>query len=386
MDPVKTFSNSLFGLLFVVCAITGYVTIELRVHQEYQDYRDQLFLECDHCHSLKRTISSSRNYKYLKWTSDDFCYVSPPPLWSRLFLSHLNLSIVCKADKNCKHLWRIKLIGDWPVHEIRPVYFMPFKLHQVQKMTTNLFYVLSGLTLICLVHWLLIKKGETERKDLFFITLWVLLSILVVVFCAVFPVGVPVTAFLREYRVLSKHLGDNSSVMWKRVEYLLSEEAVNEMANTTIEIVPPNFNGGMYYSPSEIKDSAFPFKLLKRAQARLSVAVAQYDAGMAGRFFYGSDYIFDDNLTNLTSRLAKQLIKVDNVSLVIQKPYIKKILIREEGIVDVLWAGDRAPRNLFLTTYKSYNSNNTRFWIPIQNVSNEDNRVFALEVDKVAIW
>jgi hypothetical protein len=212
----------------------------------------------------------------------------------------------------------------------------------------------------------------------------------VVIFPSIFPVGIPLTEFLREYRVLSRRLTESSSAMGTRAEYLLSDEVIIEMAKASIEIVPRKINGGKYsYSPEiRDRDHTFPFKCFKRAQARLAIAVAQYDAEMAGRFFYGSDFTADDNLTNLTARLAKRLVKVDNASFVMEKPCIKKTIIRGEGIVDVLWAGDRAPRALFQTTYKVFHQNNKRIWIPIRNVSDGVYRssILVEDQDNVVIW
>lgn len=381
------YRSLLIGVLFVVSAITGYITFESRLHNEFKDYREHIYLECFHCHSLAWSISL-RKYNYLKWTSDDYCGVSPPSPWSVTSSRDQSSAIVYMADATCKHMWERQLVDDKDVWDGLPIYFMPFKLHQVQKLATCLFYILSVLILTCLVHLFLISKAKIISRNVGFITLWGLMSALVLVFCTVFPVGVPLTAFLREYSVLSKRLSESPAAMGTRVKYLLSNEAINEIAKSTIEIIPPNYTGGVYWWYSSfLSDSTFPFKYWKRAQARLAVAVAQHDPVMAGRFFYGPDFTDGDNLTNLTARLDKQLVNLNERAIGYEKPLIKKVIIRGEGVVDVLWTEYEMPRNFFFTTYKSYDLDDKKIWIPIRNVCK--GRYYAGHFDcfgKVIIW
>jgi len=355
----------LFGLLFIISAITGYVTFELRLHEEYQDYREHRYLECGYCHSLASSISSQ--YHYLEWTHKDKEEMSP---WIRKLLISKDKEVIYDANPACRHLWERQVVGEKNfVFEMWPVCFMPFRFFQVQELKAYLIYILGCLILISLGHLFLMSKLHNKNRHVVFATVWGLMAGAVLIFCAAYPVGVPVTAFLREYRFLAKHHHEKTSDMKSRVQYMLSDEIFTEMDKYTENYIPNTFEPVWPTVPSEIRSMTFPFRQWKRAQARLAVATSQYDAEMAGKFFYGPGFACNNNLTNLTTCLVKQLVNMnDRPSFLNRDPIIKQVKIRGEGIVDVLWYQNDMPHYCFLTIYKAYNLKNDKIWIPIRNV------------------
>ena len=352
-------------VFFVVSAITGYLTLESRLHREYQDYREQISWECCYCRSLASSVSS--RYRVIDSHYEEACYLSLST-WIEAILACQKISILITTNYGCSHSWLRQSVEGVPIFDTLPIHAMPIKFFKVKKTLSYILYLLCVLTISCLAHAFIIGNGKRENRNkpyARFVTMWGLLSFMALMFGVFYSVGIPQMALLREYRACSDRLQRSPSAMGIRVEYMLSSDVINEFIKPKIDIVPRSVFGS---PPPAVLGNPMPFKFIKRAQARLAVAVAPYDAVMAAKFFYGPDFTSSDNLTNLTTRLCTQLVDLNGSPFDNEKPLIKHVKIRGEGVVDVLWSKYEMPYNPFLTTYKLYYLKNDKIWIPIRNV------------------
>lgn len=373
--------------------LAAYAVLEFRLHDEYRDYRIHRPLGCMDCPAVSTEVSHQYGMQD-RWDSAGISQASSVPLWLRQVNRQLNpRSGILGGDRECRHAMTTFTMPqgkDDVVFSDLAVYLLPEKFHRIKRCASLLLMFFPVAVLVHLAcHW---ACGWVRRRPrtcaLTTAWIWLFASLAVLGASLQFPVGTPVTRMLRECRDMAFLLDGRSSenADWRRVEYLLSDEAIRDCEISHIGFRLPDAKG-KEGNPDDTGRFLFPSNYLRRAQIQLAVAVAPHDIFLANLFFYGTRAEVGNDWLVLAELLDQRLVKRNSAykdwamgypafwwdraaaTVAASMRYelrVKSASTNRCGTVNIIWCGMELPDVEYLTIYGKVQQENHACWVPLR--------------------